>query len=125
MSEGFTRYKNKKFSRERIELDGHAYENCTFEGCLIVLEKGETELRGCVFNNCRVMLLGPDLQIAKIPQNFIGDRPLKVLDFAEPGIFGEKRPFTAEGAETAEKKESKNSWINAEYALEKEIICTR
>ena len=34
------RYKNKKFTKERIELDGHAYEHCDFEGCLIVLEKG-------------------------------------------------------------------------------------
>lgn len=85
-----TRYKNKKFVKERIELDGRGYENCEFEGCLIVLEKGETEIKGCIFNRCRLMLLGQALQIAKILQLFIGDKPLKVLDFAEPGIFGEK-----------------------------------
>ena len=28
MSPVQTRYKNKKFVKERIELDGHAYENC-------------------------------------------------------------------------------------------------
>jgi hypothetical protein len=99
-----TRYKNKKFIKERIELDGHAYENCTFEGCLIVLEKGETAIKNCVFQKSRLVLLGQALQIAKILQNFIGDKPLKVLDFAEPGIFGEQKKFTAENAEGAEKK---------------------
>jgi hypothetical protein len=48
------------------------------------------------------MLLGSALQIAKILQNFIGNKPLKVLDFAEPGIFGEKT-FTTEGTESTEK----------------------
>jgi hypothetical protein len=86
-----TRYKNKKFVKERIALDGHAYQNCKFEGCLIVLERGEAELHGCTFHNCRLMLLGQALRIAKILQIFIGEKPLKVLDFAEPGIFGEKK----------------------------------
>ena len=104
MSTVFTRYKNKTFTKERIELDGHAYEHCTFEGCLVVLARGETELHGCIFNNCKLMLLGQALQIAKILQNFIGNKPLKVLDFAEPGIFRKKRAFTAEDAENAEKK---------------------
>ncbi len=89
-----TRFKNKKFVKERVELDEHAYENCEFEGCLIVLEKGETEIKGCSFDHCRLMLLGPALRIAKILQVFIGDKPLKVLDFAEPGIFGEKHLTT-------------------------------
>jgi hypothetical protein len=102
MSTVFTRYKNKTFIKERIELDGHAYEHCTFEGCLIVLARGETELHGCVFNNCKLMLLGSALQIAKILQNFIGNKPLKVLDFAEPGIFGDKTS-TTEHTESTEK----------------------
>ena len=83
-----TRYKNKKFVKKRIELDGNSYEHCDFEECLIVLEKGETELKSCTFQGCRLMLLGQALHIAKILQIFIGDKPLKVLDFAEPGIFG-------------------------------------
>ncbi len=106
MSEPVIRYKNKKFRKERVELDGHAYEHCTFEGCLIVLEKGETELHGCVFNSCRLMLLGQALRIAKILQNFIGERPLKVLDFGEPGIF-EKKPSAIEDSERREEIESK------------------
>ncbi len=101
MSRVFTRYKNKKFVKERIELDGQAFENCTFVECLIVLEKGETEIKNCVFERSRLMLRGQALQIAKILQNFIGSKPLKVLDFAEPGIFGEK--FSpAENAESGE-----------------------
>ena len=93
-----TRYKNKNFVKERVELDGNAYENCEFEGCLVVLERGETEIKGCTFNQCRLMLLGQALRIAKILQVFIGDKPLKVLDFGEPGIFGEKH-LTTEGTE--------------------------
>jgi len=103
MSGIVTRYKNKKFVKERVELDGHAYDNCTFVECLIVLEKGETEIKNCVFQKSRLMLLGQALQIAKILQNFIGKKPLQVLDFAEPGIFGEQKKFTTENAEGAEK----------------------
>lgn len=102
MSSFTTRYKNKKFVKERIELDGHAYENCEFEDCMIVLEKGETEIKGCKFNHCRLVLLGQALRIAKVLSLFAGGKPLKVLDFAEPGVFGEKH-LTAEHAEGAEK----------------------
>jgi len=68
----------------------------------MVLEKGETEIPGCTFHNCRLMLLGQALRIAKILQIFIGERPLKVLDFAEPGIFGKK--LATEDTEITEKK---------------------
>ena len=98
-----TRYKNKKFAKERVELDGHSYQHCEFEGCLIVLEKGETELESCTFRDCRLMLLGQALRIAKILQLFIGEKPLRVLDFAEPGIFGQKN-LTTENAEATEEK---------------------
>src|SRR5512136_2377528 len=97
-----TRYKNKKFVKERIELDGHAYENCEFEDCMIVLEKGETEIKGCKFNHCRLVLLGQALRIAKVLPLLPGGKPLKELDCAEPGVFGEKH-LTAEHAEGAEK----------------------
>jgi len=98
-----TRYKNKKFVKERVELDGHAFENCDFEGCLIVLEKGETEIKGGTFSHCRLMLLGQALRIGKILQLFIGDKPLRVLDFGEPGIFGEKHLAT-EATENTENR---------------------
>jgi hypothetical protein len=58
---------------------------------MIVLEKGETEIKECKFNHCRLVLLGQALRIANILQLFIGGKPLKVLDFAEPGVFGEKK----------------------------------
>ena len=103
MSTFHTRYKNKKFVKERIELDGHSYQHCEFEGCLVVLEKGETEIESCTFEDCRLMLLGQALRIAKILQIFIGEKPLRVLDFAEPGIFGEKKTSAIEDTEITEK----------------------
>jgi hypothetical protein len=86
-----TRFRNKKFTKERIQLDGHGYENCEFVECLIVLEKGETEIKSCQFKKCQILLLGQALQIAKILQLFLGEKPLRVLDFAEPGIFRERK----------------------------------
>ena len=102
MSQFITRYKNKKFVKERIELDGHAYENCEFESCMIVLEKGETEIKGCKFNHCRLVLLGQALRIAKVLQLFISGKPLKVLDFGEPGVFGGKNRIQHRDAENTE-----------------------
>jgi len=92
-----TRYKNKKFVRERIQLDGNAYENCEFQECLIVLEKGETEIKSCRVHKCQFLLLEPALQIARVLQTFLGDKPLRVLDFSEPEIYGkEKGPNSRE-----------------------------
>jgi len=103
MSTFQTRYKNKKFVKERVELDGHSYQHCDFEGCLIILEKGQTEINHCTFQRCRLMLVGQALRIAKILQIFIGEKPLRVLDFAEPGIFGEKKTLATEDKEITEK----------------------
>jgi hypothetical protein len=103
MSTFQTRYKNKKFVKERVELDGHSYQHCDFEGCLIILEKGQTEINHCTFQECRLMLVGQALRLAKILQIFIGEKPLRVLDFAEPGIFGEKKTLATEDTEITEK----------------------
>ena len=97
------KYRNKKFIKERVELDGHSYEHCDFEGCLIVLERGETEIENCTFKDCRLMLIGQALRIAKILQIFIKEKPLRVLDFAEPGIFGERKTSATENTESTEK----------------------
>jgi hypothetical protein len=97
------KYKNKKFVKERVELDGHSYEHCDFAGCLIILERGETEIENCTFKDCRLMLVGQALRIAKILQTFIGEKPLRVMDFAEPGIFGEKKTLATEDTEGTEK----------------------
>lgn len=82
-------YKNKGFQRERIELDGKEFSRCEFRECLIVLERGETQIKDCKFYNCKLMLRGNAYTIAKIITSVIGNKPLKVLDIDEP-LFLEK-----------------------------------
>jgi hypothetical protein len=100
MSPVQTRYKNKKFVKERIELDGHSYENCTFEGCLIVLEKGEAEIKGCTFNHCRLMLLGQALRLPKFSALHRRQTAEGHKISPRPGFWKEK--FTAESANARE-----------------------
>jgi hypothetical protein len=85
MSAFTTRYKNKKFVKERIELDGHAYENCEFEDCMIVLEKGETEIKGAS-STTAAGTPGPGVANRQ-GALALHRKPLKVLDFAA-GDFG-------------------------------------
>jgi len=84
-----TRYKNATFTRERIELDGKYFENCEFKDCLIVLERGETGIRGSRFLNCKLLLRGNAYTVGKIIKLFTGKSPLKVLDFDAP-LFEER-----------------------------------
>ena len=77
-------YKNARFSRQKIEVDGKSFKDCEFEDCIIIVEKGETNLGGCRFKNCKLMLRGNAYTIGKIIKLFTGKRPLKVLDFDEP-----------------------------------------
>jgi hypothetical protein len=84
MADYKTRFKNAAFSREKIELDGKYFENCRFEECLIVLETGETDIKGSSFLNCKLLLRGNAYTIGKIIKLFTGKSPLKVLDFDEP-----------------------------------------
>ena len=79
-----TRYRNSRFSGQKISVDGNFYANCDFEDCLIIVEKGETDLRGCTFRNCKLMLKGNAYTVGKIIKLFTGKSPLKVLDFDEP-----------------------------------------
>ncbi len=76
-------YKNAKFSGERVQLDGKAFIHCEFENCLIILEKGETEIAGCRFKDCKLMLQGNAYKVGKIIQLFTRESPLKVLDLGE------------------------------------------
>jgi hypothetical protein len=85
-----TRYRNATFTKERIELDGAYFENCGFKDCLIVLERGETDIRGSSFLNCKLLLRGNAYTIGKIIKLFTGKSPLKVLDFDEP-LFDQDR----------------------------------
>jgi hypothetical protein len=93
------RYKNAKFSNEKIELDGKSFIHCEFKNCIIILERGETELSGCSFKNCKLMLKGNAYTVGKIIKLFTGKSPLKVLDMEEP-LFekvGRSFPKTTNG----------------------------
>jgi len=87
------RYKNSKFSNEKIELDGKSFIHCEFKDCIIILERGETEVSGCSIKNCKLMLKGNAYTVGKIIKFFTGKSPLKVLDMEEP-LFGKgERPL--------------------------------
>lgn len=83
--EGYkVQYKNSTFSRKRIELDGKYFNHCRFKDCIIVLEKGDTDISGSSFENCKLLLKGNAYTVGKIIKLFTGKSPLKVLDFDEP-----------------------------------------
>ena len=84
-----TRYKNARFSHQKVEVDGKSFVHCEFEHCIIVVETGDTELSGCHFKHCQLMLRGNAYKIGKIITFFSGKSPLKVLDFEEP-LFEKK-----------------------------------
>jgi len=84
MGEYKVRYKNSKFFNQKIELDGKSYIHCEFDNCIIILERGETELNGCRFQNCKLMLKGNAYTVGKIMKLFTGKSPLKVLEMEEP-----------------------------------------
>ncbi len=78
------RYKTSKFFNEKVGLDGKSFMRCEFENCIIILERGETEISGCSFKNCKLMLKGNAYTVGKIIRLFTGKSPLKVLDMEEP-----------------------------------------
>lgn len=82
-----TRYKNRTFQREVIELEKHSYRNCEFRDCMIILRAGDTELKSCTFSGCKLILKGNALTIGKILKMFSGEGPLKVVDYDEEGVF--------------------------------------
>jgi hypothetical protein len=79
-----TRYKNSRFSNQKVEIDGKSFLNCEFENCMIVLERGETDISGSRFKDCRLLLRGNAYTIGKIIHLFSGKGPMKVVDFQEP-----------------------------------------
>jgi len=84
MDEYSVQYNNSDFSKQRVELDGKYFNHCQFKDCIIILEKGETSLNGCTFENCKLMLRGNAYTIGKIIKLFTRQGPLKVLDIDEP-----------------------------------------
>lgn len=77
------RYKNTSFSNQKVELDGKSFIHCKFEDCIVILERGETEIPGCSFKNCKLILRGNAYNAGKIIKLFTGKSPLKVLDLEE------------------------------------------
>ena len=78
------RYTNSRFSDQKVKLDGKSFIHCEFGNCIIVLERGETEISGCSFKNCKLMLRGNAYTVGRIIKLFTGKSPLKVLDMEEP-----------------------------------------
>jgi hypothetical protein len=87
------RYKHSKFSNEKVELDRKFFIHCEFESCVIILEKGETEISGCSFKNCKLILKGNAYTVGRIIKLFTGKSPLKVLDMEEPLFEKGEHPF--------------------------------
>jgi hypothetical protein len=77
-------YKDSTFSGKRVELDGNYFNHCKFNDCIIVLERGDTDITGSSFENCKLLLKGNAYIIGKIIKLFTGKSLLKVLDFDEP-----------------------------------------
>jgi hypothetical protein len=82
-----TNYQNKVFQREVVELDNLSFENCEFKECMIIIKKGETEIKSCRFLGCQLILKENALNIGKIITMFTGKNPLKVVDFDDQGRF--------------------------------------
>lgn len=80
-------YQNRIFKKEVVELDGHSFKNCEFRECMIVLRQGDTELKSCRIQNCRLILKDNALNVGKIIAMFTGKGPLRVVDFDERGMF--------------------------------------
>jgi hypothetical protein len=64
------RYKNAKFSNQKVELDGKSFIHCEFQDCMIILETGETEVSGSTFKNCKLMLKGNAYTVGRIIKFF-------------------------------------------------------
>ena len=101
------RYKNSRFSNQKVEIDGKSFLNCEFENCMIVLEKGETEISGSRFKNCRLLLRGNAYTIGRIIHLFAGKGPMKVVDFQEP-LFEKDSLAQHQGGKEEEDDEVKN-----------------
>ena len=102
-----TRYKNSRFSNQKVEIDGKSFLNCEFENCMIVLERGETELSGSRFKDCRLLLRGNAYTTGKIIHLFSGKGPMKVVDFQEP-LFETDSSAQHQGRKGEENDEGKN-----------------
>src|SRR5258707_1065324 len=45
-------HRNVVFEDDTVYLSGHAYFNCTFIRCTLILRDSESHMEECVFNSC-------------------------------------------------------------------------
>ena len=81
MGEYKVRYNNSKFSDQRIEIDGKSYNNCEFENCIIIVEKGETDLGGFRFKDCKLMLRGNAYTVGGDNKALYRQKPIDSIGF--------------------------------------------
>jgi hypothetical protein len=79
-----------------VELDEKAFLNCEFEDCVLIVEKGETDLSGCRFRNCTLSVRGNAHTIGRLITLFAAGSPLQRADLDAPlspkaGAQGELR----------------------------------
>ena len=55
---GLERIENKTYRAETVRLDGHFFENCVFENCLLSYGGELCEWNNSRFSNCRIILDG-------------------------------------------------------------------
>jgi len=91
MAQTLNKYRDVRFQEETVERDGTSLDGCTFENCLVMVDKGETVLDNCSLKGCRFMLRGNAYTIGKIISLFPHGKPLRVLDFEEPGPWSKDR----------------------------------
>lgn len=64
-------YKNQWFFKQDVTLDGYAFENCKFEECRLVVEKGNFRLLNCALSGCIIFYSGDAQRTIQIFQSNI------------------------------------------------------
>lgn len=77
-------FKNSAFRNQRVELDEKAFLNCEFEDCMLIVERGETDLSGCRFKNCTLSLRGNAHTVGRLITLFAAGSPLQRADLDAP-----------------------------------------
>lgn len=66
----------QSFSKRDIYLDGNDWENCEFNECNIILERGDFSVVNCDFIKCKLTMKGPAIAITKIIKLFYPELPI-------------------------------------------------
>lgn len=73
--------KGKTLKNQDVYLDGHSWVKCHFDGCNIIMERGDFDLISNSFNNCKLTAKGGAEGILKLAKLFFPQIPL-----VEPSI---------------------------------------